>query len=259
MNTSSVESPPARQQHVTTSYGAPNDSAWRPLYRTAGVAALLSVACIVVAVVVFLVNPPPSTVVGWFDLFHKNGLLGLLDLDLLMLVSYVLMGVIYLALYGTLRHVRQPLMSLATICGFVSITAYLSSNVAFNMLVLSSQYDAATTDAQRGQVLAAGRAMLATWQGSAFDVSYVLGGVAALIIATVMLRSRIFSRVTAYMGLAMGVLMVVPATAGTVGIYLSLLSLVPTTIWLILVSRRLFELSSGSQPSDAFITRDHHV
>ncbi len=43
--------------------------------------------------------------------------------------------------------------------------------------------------------------MLAIHQGTAFDVSYVLGSVAPLIISVVMLRSNIFSNVTAYVGI----------------------------------------------------------
>lgn len=225
------------------------DSAWKPLYRVAGVAALLSVGIIVAAIVVLVVNPPPTTVTGWFTLFQRNGLLGLLDFDLLMMVDYVLMGLIYLALFGALRRASEPFMALAAICGFVSITAYVASNTAFNMLFLSDKYATATTDAQRSQLLAAGQAMIATWQGSAYDVSYVLGGVAVLIIAVIMLRSSVFGRVTAYVGLVLGVTMLLPATAGPVGLYLSLVSLVPTMIWMLLVARRLFQLATAADSS----------
>jgi hypothetical protein len=91
---------------------------------------------------------------------------------------------------------------------------------------------AATTDAERAAIRSAGQAMLAIWQGTAYDVSYVLGGIATLLIAVVMLRSQVFGRAIAYVGLVMGVLMLVPATAGTIGMYVSLISLVPTVIGL---------------------------
>jgi hypothetical protein len=42
------------------------------------------------------------------------------------------------------------------------------------MLSLSEEYAAATTDAERDLYLAAGQAMLATFEGTAFQVSYVL-------------------------------------------------------------------------------------
>jgi hypothetical protein len=50
------------------------------------------------------------------------------------------------------------------------------------MLSLSQRYTAATTDAQRSLIQAAGQAMLAIYQGGAFDVYYILGAVATLII-----------------------------------------------------------------------------
>jgi hypothetical protein len=216
---------------------------WKPLYRAAGAAALLSIVFTFLAVIVFIVNPPPTTITAWFDLFQRNSLLGVLDLDLLMLVTYVLMGVVYVALYGALRRGHTPVMALATLCGLASIVTYISSNIAFNMLVLSGQYANATTEAQRSAIRAAGHAMLAIWQGTAYDVSYVLGGVATLLVAAVMLRSHAFGRGTAYVGVVLGVLMLVPATGGAIWRYMSLVSLVPTVIWLALLARRFFQLT----------------
>ncbi|MFC1972481.1 hypothetical protein ACFLVE_03645, partial [Chloroflexota bacterium] len=126
--------------------------------------------------------------------------------------------------------------------GLVGIAAYFASNTAFEMLSLSGQYAAATTDAQRAIFLGAGQVMLEIYKGTAFDVYYVLTAVALLIISAVMLRSNIFSKITAYVGILMGVLMLVPSTAGTIGLYFALISLVPTAIWLILITRRLFQL-----------------
>src|SRR5712691_8784266 len=78
-------------------------------------------------------------------------------------------------------------------------------------------------------------------------MSYVLGGAAHLIISTVMLRSTIFSKVYAYVGLVLSVTMLVPPTLGTIGLVFSLGSLVPLEIWLILIARRLFRLGLGER------------
>jgi hypothetical protein len=109
------------------------------------------------------------------------------------------------------------------------------------MLSLSHGYAAAATDAERAAFLAAGRAMLAVYQGTAFDVYYVLNAIALLLVSGIMLRSPIFSRTTALLGLLAGALMVVPSTAGAVGLAFSLGSLVPWTIFAVLVARRLFQ------------------
>jgi len=212
---------------------------WKPLYRIGAGTALASVFLIVLAVLVFIAWPPPTTVAGHFTLLQGNPLRGLLDLDLLMVISYVTMIPLYLALYVALRAVSPALMTLATALSLIAITLMLQTNSAFAMLLLSGQYAGATADTERSTILAAGHAALANSQGTAFDVSYVTSGVAVLLIAVVMLRSSVFSRTTAYMGLAMGALMLIPATAGTFGLLLSLISLVPTAVWLVLVRRRL--------------------
>lgn len=256
MSASILGSPSTSAPHREVSNAAQVEPAWQPLYRAAGVAALLSIAFTFLAVIVYIANPPPTTITAWFTLFQRNGLLGLMNLDLLMLVTYVLMGVIYVALYGALHRGHEPGMALAAVCGLVSIVTYIASNTGFNLLVLSGQYAAATTEEQRAAFRAAGQAMLAIWQGTAYDVSYVLGGVATLLVAAVMLRSHLFGRVTAYVGLVMGVLMLVPATVGTFGLYVSLISLVPTVIWLALLAWRFFQLASLHQQTTASTYRD---
>jgi hypothetical protein len=155
------------------------------------------------------------------------------------------MGLILLALYPALRRASQSYMAIALTLGLGGIVTYFASSTAFNMLSLSSQYAAATTDAQRSLFEASGQATLAIWQGTAFDVGYVLEGVALLIIAVVMLRNTLFSKGTAYVGILLGAMSLLPPTAGTIGLIFSLGSLVPLEIWLILIARRLFMLAQG--------------
>lgn len=229
----------------------PDDTAdppWRGLYRAGGAAALVMVALILVQVIVYVAWPPPAfdgPVLPWFELLQDNRLLGLLSLDLLYLVDSTLLAVMYLALYVALRRTGESAMLVGTVLGLVGIAAYYASNTAFEMLYLSNQYAAATTDAQRATFLAAGQAMLAAYRGTAFDVYYVLNDVTLLVIAAVMLRSHTFSRVTAYAGLIAGALMAVPSSAGTLGAYMALASLLPWVVFSVLVARRLFYLGQG--------------
>jgi hypothetical protein len=83
-------------------------------------------------------------------------------------------------------------------------------------------------------------------------VYYVLSAVTLLITSVVMLRSNVFSKTIAYLGILAGVLMLVPSTAGTVGLTLALASLVPFAIWLVLFARRLFQLGQGVSAKKAF-------
>jgi hypothetical protein len=220
-----------------------DDSGWQTLYRLGGVAALITVAMFVVQVAVFFVSPPPSTVQGYFTLFQSSPLLGLLALDLLILVDQVLGIPLLLALYVSLRRANPSLVVIALLLSVVSMAAYFASNTSFEMLSLSRQYAAATGEAQRAALLAAGEAMLATYTGTAFHVSYIFGSLGLLIASFVMLRSEVYSKATAYVGLVTNVL-VFGLYVPVVGLYLSILSVFPfLLIWYIQIALRLFQLA----------------
>lgn len=221
------------------------DSAqWAPLYRVAAWAALLVVAFVPVQAAVYFASPPPDTVLGWFKLFHRNPLLGLLEMDLLMVVDTVLAAILMLALVVVLWRAAPALMALAGAIGLVGAAAFFSSNPAFSMLALSNKYWDATTDAQRGTYLAAGEAMMSTWNGTAYLVFYLLGAIATLIFAYVMLRGDVFSRITGWFGVIAGVLMLWPPV-NTVFLIISFLSLIPMVVWYVLVALRLLQLARG--------------
>jgi hypothetical protein len=233
------------------------DTDWVASYTIAGWAATLMLATIPAAVVAYLVWPPPfgEPASEWFAVFQDNWLRGLLGLDLLFLTSNLLMAPIYLALYVALRRLDESLMAIALALGLVSLAAYFSSNTAFQMLLLSNQHEVAKTESERAAALAAGEAMLATFEGTAFNVYYVLSAVALLIIAYVMLKSSIFSRGTAYVGLVAGVFMLVPATAGILGVIFSMASLFPWMIFLVLIARKFFHLSRGAPSAKMKVTQ----
>lgn len=92
-------------------------------------------------------------------------------------------------------------------------------------------------------LLAAGQALLAIYKGTAFNVYYVFNAAALLILAVVMLRSNVFGRGAAYWGLASGILMTVPSTAGMLGMVFALASLAPWMVFCVLVARSLFQLA----------------
>lgn len=221
------------------------DYRWRNLFKAGGVAGIVMLVIMLAQVVVFILLPPPQTVQGFFNLFQQSKLLGLLSMDFLYLLNNALLIVIYLALYAALKPKGKSAMLIALVLGLVGIAAYYASNTAFEMLSLSSQYASATSNAQLFLLLGAGEAMLATYKGTAFDVYYILNAIALLMMASVMLRSNIFGRGIARAGLISGILMIIPSTAGTIGLIFSLASLVPWAIFLILLIPKLFRLVAG--------------
>jgi len=66
------------------------DSRWISLYRVGGAAALVAAVLLATEIIIFIVWPLPSTVIGYFTLFQSNRLIGLLDFYLLEFLAYAL-------------------------------------------------------------------------------------------------------------------------------------------------------------------------
>jgi hypothetical protein len=113
------------------------------------------------------------------------------------------------------------------------------------MLSLSNRFAEAATEVDRSSLLGAGEAMLATFQGTAFHVNYILAQIAGIVIGVVMFRTYLFNRWIAYLmigGNALGFGLYVPA----VGLALSALSGVILWVWFILIARRFLQLGRTS-------------
>jgi hypothetical protein len=240
-----------------------SDSDLKGLYKVGGVAALMAGVLfrrnLAAEIGLFSQREPPVTVGDWFALLQSNRLLGLATLNLFDLVNYALVGLMFLALYAVLRQANKSYMAIATALGLVGIAVYVASNTALSMLSLSDQYAAATTDAQRATLLAAGQAMLAinrfsspgAHPGAGGYVSLLLIAVAGMITSVVMLRSAVFNRATAYVGILASAFdlayCIAFAFVPAVDSELLAVCFIPAAglllmIWHILVGRRLFLL-----------------
>jgi len=245
----------------STSVG-PKETAWKALYITGGVAALIAVIFfrryLSAELMAFngfgifdVPKAAPVTAIEWFTLFQKNKFVGLALLDIFDLVNYALVGLIFLALYAALRKSNQSVMGLATIINIVGTTVYFASNQAFSFLYLSEQYAAATSEMQRSLYLAAGEALLANTHGTGIHISLFLVLLAGLIVSIVMLGSNIFNKTTAVTGIL--------ANGFGLGYFILLIlapaiSWLPPTlsapfriIWYILIAIKLFKLGKDSK------------
>lgn len=228
-------------------------SDWNWLFRMGGFSALIMFVLIPIQIVIFLAWPPPQNVVDYFNLFQHNRLLGLLDSDLLLIVDNLLSIPLNLALYFSLRRKNESFMAIATLCGLLSIFLYLVSREAtFSMLTLSNQYTAATTETQKQIFLAVGQMMLITYNGTVFNMSYILGAVSLIVISVIMLQNNLFNKATGVLGLAANIIalgLYIPV----IGIYISIFSVVFLWIWDILVALKLLQL--GKDDSTRLSTR----
>jgi hypothetical protein len=181
------------------------DSGWKTLYRVGGVAALVAAFVfrrnIGAEVSLASARMPPTAAGGWFDLLQSSRFVGLAYLNLFDLVNYALLGLLFIALYVALRQINKSAMLIALCAGLVGAGVYFASNQVFAVLALSNQY-AATAEADRAALLAAGEALLAIGsQGAGVYLGLFLVTLSALVFSIVMLRGSVFTRLTAYLGM----------------------------------------------------------
>jgi hypothetical protein len=223
---------------------------WRGPCRIGGLAALVQVACALITMTVLLtVGGEPGSASEAFELLQGRRAEGLLRLDFPSLIS---MGAYYLTffgLYAALRRSSGGHAALATTLAFGGITLWLSAHSAFSMLYLSDQHAAATTEAQRSQLLAAGEAVLAAnmWHSSAAVLAGFLLQSAGVMVCVVMLRSGLFGPATAWTGIvAFGAdlahVVVNVFARGNPGDILMAIAGPLYLVWFALVGRRLLQL-----------------
>ena len=223
-----------------------SNAQWKWLYRVAGTCALLSAALIFVAGWVFMNWPPPgfqpsaANVGQWFAFFQSHHLAALFDLDLVMVADNVLVIPLFLALYVVLRRTSPAWTTLGVALALVGCAGYFAINPAFSLLSLSRQYAAATTDAERAAVLAAGQTILAIYQGTGFDLYILVVSAAGVILGGVMTRSEFgkLARMAQIPANASNPGMFLPS----VGLYIGFIALLPLIIWYVRVGWVLLRL-----------------
>jgi hypothetical protein len=229
--------------------------AWRLLYLMGGVAALIAVVAFrrhfgteltLLMDMGIIGMEPPSSASDWFALLQDHRFLGLILLDLFDMVNYLLVGLVFLALYGALERANKVALTVATACALVGVAVYLASNQAFAMLALSDQYAAASTDVMRMQFLAAGEALLAIHNPAGIQLGLLLVALAGLIASAVMLRSQVFGKTTAILGvvannLVLSYFVALPVVPDIAFLFPAV-SAPFRLFWYILIARRLFQL-----------------
>lgn len=219
---------------------------FQPLYRVAQFLTLAMFIIIPLQIVIYVIAPPPDTVKGFFELYQQNPFLGLLSLDFLYLINNMILIIIYLALFTLLYREKPITVLLALILGLIGIACYYPSNPAFEMLTLSNQYFQALPE-QQTIYLAAGEALMAGYTGTAFDVYYVLSTICLLLFAYALVKSQKFKKSVGLWGLASGLFMIIPSSAGVLGMIFSLLSLIPWVVFiaLLMINFRKFAVDTS--------------
>ena len=218
------------------------DEKW--LYRVGGISALvLGIAYIIIFPLFAHVGGPPSS--GgelWLKYLEGKTTVWWAILGLSVLTDFLFVPVA-LSLYLALERVNRNAMLVAT--AFVGLFVVLDLAVTWtnyaSLLTLSGLHAAATNEGQRAAYVAAANyasAVLASRTEVFYSIVDLSVGI--LIIGFVMLKGKgIFSKTTAYLGLAAGIFGVVSIAGFFVSI---IINAVLTTVWVLFVGYRLFRL-----------------
>ena len=231
---------------------------WKGLYRLGAIGALLAVLAGIVEIGISFVpgagqiGAGAVTVDGWFALFQQNWFIGLRNLGLINIFLTTCGLLISVAIYGAHRKVEPGLATLATALSLIGGGVFFATNRAFAMLALSNQYAAATTDAQRAILLAAGQAMLAVGQSHTAGtfLAFCLSEIGSILVGVVMLRGGVFGKFTAWAGiLGFAILLLYDIGSSffpalyVVAMYFAVPGGLLSMAWYILTARRLLQLA----------------
>jgi len=229
------------------------DKGLKILYITGGVAAFLQLSCILgLFVVMSVLGPKPTSAEEYFTIQQSSRMASVLRGDFLLLILIGLYLFTFSALYVALRRVNPVYTALATLFTFIAVTITFASESTFSLLHLGDQFAAAATEAQRTQFLAAGEAVIASdmWHSSGAYMSGILLQGAGVIISVVMLRSKDFSKVTAYAGLLANAIdlaqHIIHPFAPSISATLSMIMGPFYFVWFPMLGRDLLRLGLGS-------------
>jgi hypothetical protein len=139
--------------------------------------------------ILFLGEPYPSNTAGWYRLIQRSKLLGLWYLNALDILSFALLGIMFLALYRALRRISPAWMLMALYAALLGVVVFIVPRVLhLSLLPLSDLHAAATTDAQKAIYLAAGEALSQVSTATPQTLGFLFMAVAGLIISGVSLR-----------------------------------------------------------------------
>lgn len=227
---------------------------WKDLYIIGGVCGVLMTVLTLIAIIIYFIWPYQPGLTSPLDIFNTiqdNKLAGLMALDFFMVVITIITIPFFLALYVALKEVNESYALIAVVFGMLSCIVVLNVRPIAEMFYLSAQYTEATTDAARSRYLAAGEALSALFNGTAWIVYFISFGVDAFISSLLMLKTKAFSKTTAYMGIFMNVgLLSIFAVIPSFALAATIINLVTTTvgtIWNVLVARTLFQLGRGER------------
>ena len=192
---------------ISAASGVDPEGQW--MYRVAGIAAVaLAVGYLVAIPIYVLVGDQPAASIEAQLAYFADHAAGWWSIVVLMVVTDLLYLPVYFGLYTALRHFNRGLVAMGVAFAaflFVILDLAVTWTAYSTMIIVGSDYVAATSEAQQSALVAAAAYPAAILQSPlAGTYAIVIPALGALFVGLVMLKG-VFSRATAYLALAMGV------------------------------------------------------
>ncbi len=181
-----------------------NSGTLMQLYKIARFSSFSIVALLFGEILVYALLPRASTALEHFQIYHDNWLLGLLSLDLLGMISYLLFIPLMIAMYFLLNETNMTWILISMILFVIGIIDFYSTNTAFSMLAISNQYSEALSEAEKTIYLSVGETLINIFNENAFLVSYFIVSLAWTIIGFIMWKSKVFNKFSSVSGIIAG-------------------------------------------------------
>ena len=224
------------------------NSHWKGLYKISGVTTIAIMGFFLFDTVCWIaLGPYPSSAKDWFALLQENRFVGLLLLSFPTFFGTILYYLTFLGLYYILRPVNAAYAALAALSAFVGLTILIMTYFAYPIVYLSNQYAATPQAASRATLLMAAEVKLAT-TGMGLNIGGFFAEGALVTFSLLMLRSNVFGKGTAYLGILghgldfVRIIMNLTFILEGIGTILLMIGGLPQFIWLILIGRKFLQL-----------------
>jgi hypothetical protein len=225
------------------------DPRWKGLYKIAGVAAVISELVILLGIITYFIypyTPGKDTTESILQLLQTDPLGGLISLDIFLIHRQpVQRGRFFWSCMSPFGRWMNLLRWLRWSVGLIGAALLIPARPILELFHLSNAYSGAVTESEKSQILAAGTTLLAQFDGIGWYMNTLLGGLSLLASSFLMLRSDLFSKATAYVGIATNLVLcmfVVPS----ISIFMLFLCLPGYMTWYFLLARRFFQLGRAT-------------
>ena len=226
------------------------DAETRGQYRAGGISAIaLGMSYIVITALYVPGGAPPSGTEAWLEYLSARTTAWWAILGLSVLTDFLFL-VVAAALYQALKRINRNalLVGIGLVVSFVVLDLAVTWPTYASLITLSGNYAAATNDAQRAAFVAASHGSTAVLASSLFGVYTILVPSVGILIISLGMLKGVFGKVTAYSGVASGILGIVavvgPFAVSGLGAAVVVASAF-TTVWLLLLGRRLCRLGQA--------------